>query len=431
VKSVVHHRSVLLACLAGLTAVCLPLVAGAGAREPVTTIAIDPSEPFHDVLQRPGRLVLEGFPLPGREPARIELAPFEILSRNARLVVVDGSGEHQVDLPNVRLLRGRVTGDPGSRVVLAVHDTQVTGFIRTADREFTVASGVFDRADGGAAEIKVRSREADPDGPDRPFCSADLPLDSTPLPVTGGAVTALGAPGIDPTTLLTAQVAIDATYEWYEHFGDLAAAQSYILSLIAQVSTIYEDEVNVRLEVPFLRVFTTADDPYSDTTSTGTLLDELRAEWNQNQTGVERTVAHLFSTRPSGGAGIAYLNVLCGNSYNPGFSADYGVSTLSAQGGSWEKRLVAHELGHNFSSPHTHCFVPEIDRCATANGCYAGATEATTGTIMSYCSTSLALFHERVENERIRPAAEAAYPACLTLAVPVDAPPAPQNPTLN
>jgi hypothetical protein len=163
--------------------------------------------------------------------------------------------------------------------------------------------------------------------------------------------------------------------------------------------------------VGYLRVFTTESDPYTDgSTSTSVLLDDLRSEWRNNQGAIERTATHLFSVRPSGGSGLAYVDVLCSN--NNG----YGVSSISANGGSWEKELVAHEIGHNFSSRHTHCYSPEIDRCANAGGCYEGSIVQTTGTIMSYCNQSQPVFHPRVRDEQIRPAAEAAYPGCIDTA---------------
>ena len=131
----------------------------------------------------------------------------------------------------------------------------------------------------------------------------------------GGGHTAPAAMAIDGDTMLEAEVAIDATNEWYEHFGSLTAAQNYILNVMAQVLTIYENEIKVQIVVPYLRVFTTPADPYSDTTNTSTLLSELRSEWNSNQTAIDRTVVHLFSVRPSGGAGVAYLDVLCNHEF--------------------------------------------------------------------------------------------------------------------
>jgi hypothetical protein len=161
-------------------------------------------------------------------------------------------------------------------------------------------------------------------------------------------------------------------------------------------------------------------DGYSgDSNSTATVLDEMRAKWNGSETlrDVFRSVAHVFSTYPSGGSGRAWVNVLCdGVPPNPN-SHDFGVSLLSGNGGSWERGLVAHELGHNFSSPHTHCYDPELDRCFNGEGgCYSGAEEQIAGTIMSYCDTSVDTFHQRARDEKLRPAAEAAYPACMDVA---------------
>ena len=48
-------------------------------------------------------------------------------------------------------------------------------------------------------------------------------------------------------------------------------------------------------------------------------------------------------------------------------------------------------------------------------GCYSGPVVQTTGTVMSYCDTRLSVFHQRVIDEALRPAAEAAYPACMAV----------------
>ena len=360
-------------------------------------------------------------PLPGREAVTLEMTASRLDGAGTRFIVVDEKGEREVPAPAFRSFKGRVAGEPDSRVVLNLFEGTASGFVRIGEDEFSVAPVDL----GSGTELAIRAAEADPDQPDQPFCPAELPdrpdAPDVPQPAFGGE------PPIDGNTVLTAQVAIDATYQWYEHFVSLEAAQSYIMNLMAQVSTIYEDEVNVEIAVPYLRVFTTPDDPYTDTTSTGTLLGDLRSEWNANQTGVDRTVAHLFSRRSSGGAGIAYIDVLCSSDQQPGNSYDYGVTTLSANGGSWERRLVAHELGHNFASPHTHCYSPPIDTCANESGCYEGPTSQTVGTIMSYCSSATAVFHARVESETVRPAAEQAYPTCMSLSVPPESPLPPQG----
>jgi len=394
---------------------------GVAQSDPDGSIRLDLDRETVTQLLRKRRVVLRDFPLPDRLPVDLDLKPFDVLAPGARLIVVDEHGEREVPRPSFQAYRGTVLGDPDSSVTLSVFEGRIAGSIHTWDDEFVIAPRRYNLAREGSREIRAWSRDGDPDQPDTPLCGAD----ADPTYAAGtmlshlAAANPVSAPStqIDGNTLLAADIAVDATYEWYAHFGSVAAAQSYILNLMAQVSTIYENEVRVQLEVPYIRIFQTPADPYTDgETSTSVLLDELRAEWNANQTAVDRTVAHLFSVRPSGGSGRAYLDVLCDNDFRPGNSADYGVSTLSANGGSWEKNLVAHELGHNFSSPHTHCYVPEIDQCANQSGCYQGATVDTPSTIMSYCSQIASSFHVRVQDEKIRPAAEAAFPTCIDTA---------------
>lgn len=402
-------------------------IALAAAAAPTGVIEGELDPAVYDRLLTRHRVTVENFPLPDLPAVDLDLTSFEVLTPDARLIVVDDSGEREVPRPDVRAFRGFVIGDPQSLVTIAVFDGRISGSVRTQDGEFAILPGGAAGDPQAARTVTVRNRAADPDSLERPFCDQRLPRQparaARRVEPGGGVDPGAVLPAIDGNTILLAQVAIDATYEWFEHHGSVEAAQSYILNILAQVTTIYESEVNVQLEVPFLRVFTTPDDPYTDTTDTSTLLDDLRQEWNAGQTGVDRTVAHLFSYRPSGGAGIAYLDVLCNHTNWPGQSADYGVSTMSALGSSWEKDLVAHELGHNFSSPHTHCYSPEIDQCATDAGCYQGPIVATTGTIMSYCSSSTSEFHARVEDEQIRPAAEEAYESCMTAPFEDDAPP--------
>jgi hypothetical protein len=76
--------------------------------------------------------------------------------------------------------------------------------------------------------------------------------------------------------------------------------------------------------------------------------------------------------------------------------------------------VVAHEVGHNFGSKHTHCYLSPtpIDTCYSGeSGCYSGATSCPApqtingvsnvrGTLMSYCHllggcSSSSVFHPR------------------------------------
>lgn len=221
-------------------------------------------------------------------------------------------------------------------------------------------------------------------------------------------------------TLLNTNIAIESDFEFYTFWGNsVERASSYIISLYVPVSAIYMRDANVRLQLGYIRVWSTSADPYPDATSSNVLLNSFRNYWNANMQSVPRTLAHFISTRPGGLGGIAWVNVLCaslvsGNGY--AFSdIDGNYNQLPVY--SWDVMVVAHETGHNFGSPHTHsCSWPggPIDSCYTVEGnCYNGPQIPRVGTIMSYChlNGSIALFFGPLPSQLIRSRAEIA--ACM------------------
>lgn len=87
---------------------------------------------------------------------------------------------------------------------------------------------------------------------------------------------------------------------------------------------------------------------------------------------VNVNLLHSLSTRSLGG-GVAYL----GGLYTRGYC--YGVSAVYGNFHTWDRYVVAHELGHNFGADHTHEMNPPVDTCGFS--CPSNPV----GTIMSYC----------------------------------------------
>ena len=365
-------------------------------------------------VDRGGRLTVEGLLLAGDSgTSTLELARFEVWRANAR-VLVDG---REVEVPTTAYFKGRVVGEEGSLAMLSVRERGgVQGLVLKDGTYWAVGKG---RGQGG-----LKSRRADlSDLP--PFeCGLDG-LRSSDLASTSAPLTSLTAAATVFDQSRVANLAIETDYEYYAKFGNTADALDYMGDLVGYADVVYSREIDTDMAIGFSRLWTggSGSDPWtiggcgSEPCGTDDALFQFRAHWNANMTGTARTIAHMLSGKSLGG-GIAYLSVLCENyTSERGASEDYGLS--ASLSGSfnwdgdqahnpsavvWDVMVVLHEIGHNFSSPHSHDYCgyggssQPIDQCwdgclgDTANALPScSATPAAfrsgsgAGTIMSYC----------------------------------------------
>jgi hypothetical protein len=338
-----------------------------------------------------GRVSLD---LPGRGVVDLVLQETEILARDAQVTVTGPGGP--VDVPvDLEVFRGHVEGDPSAWAVIGIAGRTLFGSVLASDGAWAILPpGIMK----GETHHRILNES------DLPLPLRDLTcgVDDDPLGWPRMSDLDKGAeagPAVTNTRLLC-NIAVDADYEFFALFGtNLSLATNYALTLMATVSAIYERDVNVTLSVSYLNFWGNPTDPYNQTDGAAQL-NEFRTYWQTNMSGVGRNLAMLLSGRNySGVAGIAYLNGLC--STNIGYSLvsiPQPVETYPTNQVNFNTALVAHELGHNFGSPHTHsCYWQSagfvapgalIDSCNTAEGnCYNGPihTAFGKGTIMSYC----------------------------------------------
>ncbi len=187
------------------------------------------------------------------------------------------------------------------------------------------------------------------------------------------------------------RVAYDTTARFVDLFGTDQQAIDYLGDLTNYISALYIAELNTEIVVSSttLRDFNEPWDPDGD------LLTQFENYWNDPQNNVDqtRTLAHLVDAGPS--QGVAYVAALCGDGFDYGVSQGLGTEfDPNDDPQQWSFTVVAHEIGHNFGSDHTHCYQPVIDECYSgeaAFGCWGGAeslpgpSDQQPGTIMSYC----------------------------------------------
>jgi hypothetical protein len=220
-----------------------------------------------------------------------------------------------------------------------------------------------------------------------------------------------------------ARVAVETHNEFLTHFdGDTGDAVDYVGDLLGFSSSLYAAEVDTSFFISFISLWTTSD-PWAQSTPTCGLF-EFGRYWNDyydgSAGGQEYTVCHFLSGKNNGG-GVAWLGVLCSGAFNynhngacnlapmtDNYGGPYGYSgdldgnfDVGNPGIVWDIVVASHEIGHNFDSPHTHCYAGlqgnpnHIDHChGSQTGCHAGGTSLPSGcpgsgmgcgTIMSYC----------------------------------------------
>lgn len=222
--------------------------------------------------------------------------------------------------------------------------------------------------------------------------SLDLPgTDDEPVaPTVRGGQQNLGG----PQATLECRIAIETDWQLYNDVfgGDLLAETSYITTLLAWVGYRYEEQIDTVFTYPYIQFYTSSNDPWTSQDFGGSSVDllyEFQAAWVGNIPNNADLGAFLSGANLGGG--VAWRPGLCDPDVPFSVSGNIGAGVqfpVTQQGGNWDFMVVAHELGHNFSSPHTHSYCPPLDECAPSGyfgSCQTQQNCTNMGTIMSYC----------------------------------------------
>lgn len=343
--------------------------------------------------------------------ADVVLTRHEVYAPDARIFKVGRNGKLiEVPRSNLVFYWGSAEVDGDTRVFVSVDPA--TGRLEGFSQSFEgiqelrpqTPQTTGDDSEGGQylvapAEAFMKASVAEGDmGESSWSCGEEtLPRDLVPNLAERSSLSSIFDKAI--TSLHTATIAVDTDNELMsgQFANNTTNATNYIASLIAKMNVIYERDLLIRLVQghTILRTSNVAD-PYPSAVggnADGTKLNEFTNYWRNNYGNVTRALAMMLSGKQGGGgaSGIAWVGALCSTYSGYSFNQVYGDATFDAG-------LVGHEIGHNFGSPHTHCYNPPVDTCFSngGTGCYVGGTScpaATTingvtnvrGTIMSYC----------------------------------------------
>ncbi len=329
---------------------------------------------------RPGLIRLQ---LPAPLNIELDLYQVSIFSQTARIMTSDG-----IELPpnpgNI-FYRGIISGNPNSLAVVSVFEDKIqilysdeSGNKRIQQMQDGSYIAFEDKNIQIPRQLDCFVQDASEDNP------VDEPGSSSNRMMTGNCV----------------EVYVECDYKSYlDNGSSVPNTEAWVEALWNEVITLYDNE-SIPVMVSDVLVYTSSD-PFAGLNSPSAI---LTAFTNHIDTlTYNGRLAHFLSTRGLGG-GVAYLDVLCSNSYPCAVSTSLSTTIVQFPTYSWNVLVVSHEMGHNMGSSHTHACVwngnnTQIDDCgnqwAANNGytpegsaCYNPAAPilpGAGGTIMSYC----------------------------------------------
>lgn len=335
-------------------------------------------------------------PVGGGEQMMLELERFDVTNDKTRFVIGSPAGDIPFAAPEVHLYRGLISGETGSRAFVGFGaDGSANGYVMTASGR-TVYIGTEPAMKAGLRRVTVAAadRIGSGEGPDSHLeCGVGSPPPDYFEQELQTTLEAQEPHDYRGTQLIT--VAVDGDYSFTQVFDDSLTAAAYVVQLIAAVSDIYQRDIDARLILEYVRLWSNGGEPF-----TAQSLGGFRDYWWNNEPYSNYNLISMFSARsdlPYGG--VAFVRDACDDmSFNiVSVNGYFPMPVPYADKDNWDLIVVAHEMGHNLGTYHTHDgYLPTIDDC--------GNGVPSRGTIMSYCHIHTGItanidlrFHSRVQ----------------------------------
>jgi hypothetical protein len=307
-------------------------------------VAAKPGEPFDVQLHLDGQLV------------HVHLQPHSVRSNHYRVLAQVADGSYvEVEPGPVRTVRGSVSEMPGAIAAGSLMDDGL--HLMIVESPADQAGGKWwieplaKRFPKGAIDADLHSiyRQADVIGGCGTCGMDDIVLDDVADDLEPDGNNGQG--GIAGGEICITQMACDADVEYFEDYGGIPAVELQINNVTNTMNIQYETQVGISHAISTIIVRTEEEDPYSSTNHVA-LLNQFRNHWLQEQDGVVRDVAQLFTGKNLDGSviGVAYtIGGICTDEA-------YCVSQSDFSGNfSCATDLSAHELGHLWDASHCSC----------------------------------------------------------------------------
>jgi hypothetical protein len=359
-------------------------------------------------LSVPRHLQIIDFPAAIGESVTLDLKPGRsAIDQSTICIASSPTGDISVKALEIRVFRGVVLGEPHSKVVLTCANGRLLCSI-LRESGVTYVFGMEKNSTDPSGHMLVAENDLLSSAPFTPFnCINDdiiQPYAPTPIEdIRHDLKNRTSSSSISSPQSLNALLQTDIAVEADSFFfaaagGNLQTVLGYIGALFSMSSTIYEDETNITWHLNWIKVWTTTD-PYQVKGNAYGLEPLVPAYWKAHYANVQRDLAHVMTSIGYGGGGYGWFS-LCDTNWSYSVSSPQTGHTYPTFAFTYDAYIVAHEIGHNFSLPHSHtCYwAPPLDTCYTRGGSSLTLGDAcdtfpilprsSPGTIMSYCANA-------------------------------------------
>lgn len=327
---------------------------------------------------RPEHVVID-LPYEGGKTMRVEMVKNEVLDPDFKVTTSSGSSfRYQEGL----YYQGIVRGNARSVAALSMVGDEIMGVVDVEG----IGNMIL-----GVLENDVQNRYAF-------FRSEDLQhnmqmgCDTDEQPQAQMAQATEQLMEVAQSTNKCVKIYFECEYDMFVSRGSsIQGTIDYMTGIYNVVKALYDNEY-VTTAISEIFVWNTPDD--YPTTSTRDALFSFQARRGSSFNG---NLAHLVSRGAPTGGGVAYLDVTCNKLSAFAYSYIHG-SYNQFPTYSWTVNVIAHEMGHNLGSPHTHACSwnvngtasQMIDGCGpnkgyTEGSCPVAPLPTNGGTVMSYC----------------------------------------------
>ncbi|HLT37979.1 MAG TPA: M12 family metallo-peptidase [Enhygromyxa sp.] len=256
--------------------------------------------------------------------------------------------------------RGYVLGDPNSWIRIRVTDSGFEGLV-------SMDEGLWDVRESDDGEIMMAPADiADyVDSPNHGHhaCATTDARAAHATYLNLGEHFGEHGPGTAKAGCKQIDIALVADYTHVAKLGGASASENEMLKRINETDGIYRADLNYGFSVKEIRTLASSGGPSFNQKGAGALPLDQFSDYKKSQLP-ELGLAHLFVARTtSGTVGLAWIGSTCSERKGTGVSNYLGKGKASTI-------IVAHEIGHNFGSPHDasnapYIMAPSVDASVT------------------------------------------------------------------